>query len=172
MMKKKTIRRLSKNSVICNLHIKGPSEQQENPSKIIQMIILLIISNLGWLVLFCIICRTQICRLCLKTRSQQFLNKSMLESAQQTKKIDLNYYVINHQWFMVTSVILRNLKSKNWLIFPTKTPPGYLVKINKKKKEVKKKKFKTFLLACTWNFMWISLNCVISSYLKFEIDYL
>ena len=46
-MKKKTIRRLSKNSVICNLHIKGPSEQQENPSKIIQMIILLIISNLG-----------------------------------------------------------------------------------------------------------------------------
>ena len=30
----------------------------------------------------------------------------MLESAQQTKKIDLNYYVINHQWFRVTYVIL------------------------------------------------------------------
>ena len=156
MMKKKTIRRLSKNSVICNLHIKGPSEQQENPSKIIQMIILLIISNLGWLVLFCIICRTQICRLSLKTRSQQFLNKSMLESAQQTKKIDLNYYVINHQWFMVTSVILCNLKSKNWVIFPTKTPPGYLVKINKKKKDVKKKKIQ---------------NIFASMYLEFYVNF-
>ena len=72
-------------------------EQQENPSKIIQMIMLLIINNLGRLVLFRIICRTQIWRLCLKARSQQASNKSMLESAQQTKKIDLNYYVINHQ---------------------------------------------------------------------------
>ena len=131
---------MSKNSVICNFHIKGSLEQQENPSKIIQMIILLIISNLGWLVLFCIICRTQIYRICLKTRSQQFLDKSMLESAQQTKKIDLNYYAINHQWFRVTYIILSNLQNKNWLILPTKTPPGYLVKISKKKKERSKEK--------------------------------
>ena len=32
----------------------------------------------------------------------------MLESAQQTKKIDLNYYVINHQWFRVPYIILCN----------------------------------------------------------------
>ena len=143
---------MSKNSVICNLHIKGSLEQQENPSKIIQMIILLIISNLGWIALFCIIYGTQTCRLCLKTRSQQFLNKSMLESAQQTRKIDLNYYVINHQWFRVTYIILCNLQNKNWLILPTETPPGYLVKVGKKKKEVKKKKIQKIFASMYWEF--------------------
>ena len=144
---------MSKNSVICNFHIKGSLEQQENPSKIIQMIILLIISNLGWLVLFCIICRTQICRLCLKTRSQQFLNKSMLESAQQTKKIDLNYYAINHQWFRVTYIILSNLQNKNWLILPTKTLLATLWKLaKKKKKEVKKKKIQNIFASMYWEF--------------------
>ena len=29
----------------------------------------------------------------------------MLESAQQTKKVDLNYYIINHQWFRVAYII-------------------------------------------------------------------
>ena len=137
---------MSINSVLCNLHIKRSLEQRENPSKIIQMVILLIISNLGRLVLFRIICRTQICRLCLKARSQQFSNKRMLESAQQTKKIDLNYYVINHQWFRVTYVILYKkladhaYKDTSWL--PSKI-------------------FKAFLQAFNGTFRWISLNRVI-----------
>ena len=57
---------------------------------------------------------------------------------------------------MVTSVILCNLKSKNWVIFPTKTPPGYLVKINKKKKDVKKKKIQ---------------NIFASMYLEFYVNF-
>ena len=48
----------------------------------------------------------------------------MLESAQQIKKIDLNDYVFNHQWFRVTYIILRDLQNTNSMILPTNTPPG------------------------------------------------
>ena len=48
----------------------------------------------------------------------------MLESAQQIKKIDLDDYVFNHQWFRVTYIILHNLPNTNSTILPTKTPPG------------------------------------------------
>ena len=88
---------MPKISVPCNLHIEACFHQQENPSKLIQMIIQFIISALEWLVLFCIIFKTQICRLHLKVSSLQFSNRSMLEWAQQTKETDLNYYIINHQ---------------------------------------------------------------------------
>ena len=59
---------VSKYPVPYNLQIKPCLDQQENPLKIIQMILQLIISDLGWLALFCIICKTQICKLCLKTQ--------------------------------------------------------------------------------------------------------
>ena len=48
----------------------------------------------------------------------------MLESEQQVKKIDLEYFVINHQWFRVAYIILCNLQNTNSQILPTKKPPG------------------------------------------------
>ena len=47
----------------------------------------------------------------------------MLESVQQIKKIDLDYYVFNHQWFRVAYIILSNIQNTNLHILPTKTPP-------------------------------------------------
>ena len=82
----------------------------------------LIIYDLGWLVLFYMICRTQICRLSLKINFLQFSIKSMLESAQQINKTDLDYYVTNHQWFRVAYIILCNLQNTNSQILLTKTP--------------------------------------------------
>ena len=55
-----------KNTVLHNLHIKVCFDQQENPSKGIQVTLLLIICDLGWLMLFCVIYRTQISRSHLK----------------------------------------------------------------------------------------------------------
>ena len=51
----------------------------------------------------------------------------MLESAQQTKKTDLNYYVINHQLFRVAYIILCKLETTKSQILPTKTSPGNLI---------------------------------------------
>ena len=48
----------------------------------------------------------------------------MLESAQELKKIDSDYYVINHHWFRVAYIIFCNLQNANSQILPTKTPPG------------------------------------------------
>ena len=51
----------------------------------------------------------------------------MLESVQQTKKIDLIYYVINHQGLKVAYIILCNLQNINSLVLPTKVPPDNLI---------------------------------------------
>ena len=48
----------------------------------------------------------------------------MLESAQQIKKINSDYYVISHLWFRAAFIILCNLQNTNSQIFPTKAPPG------------------------------------------------
>ena len=92
-----------------------------------------------------------------------FSNKSMLDSAQQIKKIDLDDYVFNHQWFRVTNIILHNLQNTNLMISPTKTAPGNsIIDYQQKEKEkAKRKKIKTFLQAFTRNFSWISLSCII-----------
>ena len=66
----------------------------------------------------------------------------MLESAQQIKKIDLDYYVINHQWFRVAYIILCNLQNTNSQILPTKRLPGNWSLTKKKGKEKKGKKFR------------------------------
>ena len=77
----------------------------------------------------------------------------MLELAQQTKKINLDYYVINHQWFRMTYVILYNLQSTNSEILLTKASSGNLINDCEQKKERnKEKRFKTFLQAFTENF--------------------
>ena len=48
----------------------------------------------------------------------------MLDSVQQIKNIDLDYCVINHQWFRVTYVIFGDLQNTNSQILPTKAPSG------------------------------------------------
>ena len=54
------------------------------------MIIKLIMCDLGWLVLFCVICRTQICRFRLKTQFSAIFKLKHAYTAQQTKKNYLN----------------------------------------------------------------------------------
>ena len=83
-----------------------------------------------------------------------FSNKSMLDSAQQIKKIDLDNYVFNHQWFRVTNIILHNLQNTNLMISSTKTAPGNSINDyqQKEKEKAKRKKIKTFLQAFTRNF--------------------
>ena len=51
----------------------------------------------------------------------------MLESAQQTKKINLNYYIINQQKFRAAFIILCNLQNTNLQILSTKTTSGNLI---------------------------------------------
>ena len=83
-----------------------------------------------------------------------FSNKSMLDSAQQIKKIDLDDYVFNHQRFRVTNIVLQNLENTNLMISPTKTAPGSsIIDYQQKEKEkAKRKEIKTFLQVFTRNF--------------------
>ena len=76
----------------------------------------------------------------------------MLESAQQFKKIDSDYYVTSHQLFGVIYIILCNLQNTNMGIMVTLS-----LIINKQKKKKKEKKIKTFLQAFIRNFSWISV---------------
>ena len=75
----------------------------------------------------------------------------MLESTQQVKKINSDYYVISHLWFRVAFVILCNLQNTNSQIFSTKTPPGkpitdYQQQKKKKKENKNSKHFSKHLL--------------------------
>ena len=81
----------------------------------------------------------------------------MLKPAQQTKKINLNYFVINHQSFRLAYIILCNLQNSKSQILPTQIAPGNLItnyyqKKSKKKERKNKTKFKTVLQAFTRNF--------------------
>ena len=53
---------LLQNSVLRNFQIKAFLNQHSNWRKLTQIIMQLVISDLGWLILFCITCRTQIRR--------------------------------------------------------------------------------------------------------------
>ena len=91
-----------------------------------------------------------------------FSNKSMFKSAYQIKKIDLDDYVFNHQWFIVTNIVLHNLDNTNSIIFPTKTSPdNSITDYQQKKKKKRKRKRKWFLQAFTRNLSWNSLSCLI-----------
>ena len=48
----------------------------------------------------------------------------MLESAQQLKKNDSDYYVISHQQLKVAYVLLCNSQNADSQIFPTKATTG------------------------------------------------
>ena len=76
----------------------------------------------------------------------------MLESTQQIRKIDLDYYVINYQWFRVAYIILCNLQEKNSQILPTRTNLGNpLTDDKQKKKKKEEKKSKHFCKDFPWN---------------------
>ena len=129
---------MCKNPVLCNLHIKAYFDQQKKDSNGY------IINNL-WFRVTCIILHnlqsTNLQDFAWKLNSLQFSDKRMLESTQQIRKIDLDYDVINHQWFRVVYIIFCNLQNTNSQILPTKTPPGnYLTDYWPKKKKEKKKK--------------------------------
>ena len=72
----------------------------------------------------------------------------MLESTQQIKKIDLDYYIFNHQWFRVVDIILCNLLNTNSQIFPSKVLPVNPItdyqQINKRKRKKKDTNSKHF----------------------------
>ena len=74
----------------------------------------------------------------------------MLESTQQTKKIDLHCYVINHQWFTVAYIILRICRTQIHRCFPQRyllvTLSLVINQKKKKKKERRKKKIKDLLV--------------------------
>ena len=74
------------------------------------------ICNLGWLESFT--------DFAWKLNYLKFSNKTMLESAKQIKKINLDYYVINHQWFRVALIIFCNLHNTNLQILSIEKPLG------------------------------------------------
>ena len=63
----------------------------------------------------------------------------MLESAQQIKKIDLDYYVFNYQWFRVTNIVLDNFQKTNSMILPPKAPPVNPITDYQQKQKTKEK---------------------------------
>ena len=63
-------------------------------------------------------------RFCLRTRFFVISNKSMPKSTQQIKKIDLNYYVTDHQWFMFAFITLCNFQKINSHNLLTKILPA------------------------------------------------
>lgn len=63
----------------------------------------------------------------------------MLESSQQTKRSDLNYYIVNCQCFMVGYIVSCNFQNTNLQVFPTNPIPGKLINHCKHKKEAETK---------------------------------
>ena len=51
----------------------------------------------------------------------------MLESTQKSIKIDLDYYLYNHQLFRVVFLILCNLQNTKSQILPSKARPANLI---------------------------------------------
>ena len=82
----------------------------------------------------------------------------MLRSTQQIRKVDLDYYVINRQWFSAVYIILCNLQNKfaDLAYKDTRQTSHWLLTKRKRKKNF-------FLQAFTRNFSWISFSCVIYS---------
>ena len=78
----------------------------------------------------------------------------MLESAEQTKKIDLNCYLVNHQWFRVVYIILCSMQNTNLQILPKKTTPGGLIIdfYQEKKKKRNKRKIQNIFASIYWKF--------------------
>ena len=57
---------LPENSILCNFEMKDAWINTKTQENWFRLLMQLIISDLGWLTLFCIICRTQIRRSCLQ----------------------------------------------------------------------------------------------------------
>ena len=77
----------------------------------------------------------------------------MLESAQQTKKVDLNYYIINHQWFRVAYIICVICKTqirKSCLQRQHVATLSLIINKKKKKERKNKKDSKHFSKLLPW----------------------
>ena len=61
-LQNKNLQTFLENSVLCNFQIKACLNQHNRSRKLIQIIMQLVICDLGRLILFCVICRTQIRR--------------------------------------------------------------------------------------------------------------
>ena len=113
------LQHIPKISTLGNLKIISPFFQQNNTKKLLKTFPLQLLNILGDLYCFE--------DFAWKLSSLQFSNKSMLQSVQQTKKFDLNYYVINHQRFKKAYIFLPNLQNTNLQVMPTKTPLANLI---------------------------------------------
>ena len=92
----------------------------------------------------------------------QFSNKSKLESGQQITKIDLDYYVFNHQQFRMTNTVLHNLQNTNSMILPTEISPGNPITDYQQQQQQQQQKIQSiFASIYSRNFSWISLSCII-----------
>ena len=112
--------------------------------------------------LFCIICRTKICRICLKIQFSAIFKQKYDWISTTTHENWFKSLCNSHQWFRLACIILCNLKNTNLQIFPTKTPHvNRITDYQQKKYKKKGKKFKTLLQAFTRNFSWILSSCVI-----------
>ena len=148
---------MSKNSVLCNLHIKACFHKQENPSKMIQNDYMI---NNQWFRVICIIlhnlqntnlqtvlknsvfCNFQI-KACLNqhTHTHTHTPTHTHTHTQKHKKINLNYYLIiisDLGWLILFCLICRTQIRRP---YPQRNLLATLsLIINNKKKKVRKKK--------------------------------
>ena len=77
----------------------SPFCQQKKTKKWLEAFPLQLSDILGDLYYFAKFAEHKLADFAWKLSPLQFSNKSMLQSAQQINKFDLNHYGINHQWF-------------------------------------------------------------------------
>ena len=99
-------------SILSNFQIGACWNQHSKPRKVIYIITSLIISDLGWLILFCVIYRTQICRSCLQRQLlatiSLIINKKKKEIKNKTwLKTFLQAFTMNFSWISLYCIIYR-----------------------------------------------------------------
>ena len=78
------LQNLLETSILFNFQIRACLNQHNKSKKLILIIVYLIISDLGWLILFCVTCRAQILWSCLERHLQATL--SMIINKKKEKK--------------------------------------------------------------------------------------
>ena len=77
---------LLENLILSNIQIKTSFNQHNNSRKLIQIIMQLVISDLGWFILFWVICRTQIRRFFLQRHLMATLSVFIKNNTNTNKK--------------------------------------------------------------------------------------
>ena len=134
---------MSKNSVLCNLNRIIYFDPRKNLLEWFKDYIF----DTQWFRFTCIILHNF-----QGTNCQTLLEKLILESAQQTNKIDLNCFLINRQWFSMAYIILYNLQNASSQILPTKKISSYLITDYLQKKRKKKRKIQNIFASMYWEF--------------------